>query len=55
MGILIRHLERCHTGGRKEEHGRKLRRKSFRKTKIDGKAWLIDDPYKRGNIKGKRR
>jgi hypothetical protein len=55
MRILIRHLERCHAGGRKEEHGRKLRRKSFRKTKTDGKASFIDDPYKGGNIKGKRR
>jgi hypothetical protein len=29
---------------RKEEHRRKLRRTSYRKTEIEGKAWLLDDP-----------
>jgi hypothetical protein len=55
MGILIGHLERCHAEGRKQEHSRKLRTRSFEKTKIDGKAWFIYDPYKRRNVKGKRR
>jgi hypothetical protein len=54
MRTRKRHLERYHAGGRKVEHGRKLRRKSFRKTKTDGKAWFIDDPHKGGNVKGKR-
>jgi hypothetical protein len=55
MGILTGPLKRCYAEGRKQEHSRKLRSNSFRKTKIDGKAWLIDDPYISGNIKGKRR
>jgi hypothetical protein len=31
---------------RKKEHGKKLRRRSCEKTKIDGEKWLLNDPYK---------
>lgn len=30
---------------RKEEHGRKLMRSSFRKTEVDGDSWLLGDSH----------
>jgi hypothetical protein len=36
--------ERFHTG--KEDHGKKLRRRSCGKTERDGEAWLSYDPPK---------
>jgi hypothetical protein len=30
---------------RKEEHGRKLMRRSFGKTEIDGESWLLGDSH----------
>jgi hypothetical protein len=44
------------TSRRKKEHERKVRRKrSFGKTELDGKIWLISSPHKSGNIRGRRR
>jgi hypothetical protein len=31
--------------GRKEERGRKLRRRSVGKTEMDGEAWLMDEAH----------
>lgn len=39
---------------RKEEHRRKLRR-SFGKTEIDEKAWLVNKSHKNVKVKGKKR
>jgi hypothetical protein len=39
---------------RKGEHGRNMRRRSFGKAEIDREAWLLDNPYKNRNVKGRQ-
>jgi hypothetical protein len=38
----------------KENHGRKVTRRSFRKTEIDEEAWLLHDTHKSKNVEGGR-
>lgn len=40
---------------RNEEHGKNFNVEKFGKTEIDGDAWLLGDPLKTGNIKGRRK
>jgi hypothetical protein len=37
-----------------EEHGKKLRKKSFRKMEMAGEARLFDNPHKRENVERRR-
>jgi hypothetical protein len=34
-----------------QKGGRKIRRRSFEKTEVDGEAWLLDDPMKVETLK----
>jgi hypothetical protein len=38
---------------RNEEHGKNFDEEKFWKTEIDGDVWLLGDPLKIGNIKGR--
>jgi hypothetical protein len=39
---------------RKEQRGRKLRRRNIVKTEVDAEDWLLGGPHKSGNVKGRR-
>jgi hypothetical protein len=38
---------------RKEQHGRKLRKRNIVKTEIDAEGWLLGSPHKSGNVRGR--
>lgn len=42
--------DKFHLKRRKEEDWKKVSERSFRKTQIDGKAWLLEDLHQCGNI-----